>query len=341
MLDQPSRGSRCSASCSKQEQSRWTSCSLKSPLVMTVGTSPSGSMTPMGSCAPSGARPARPSGLPQRLQPTQGERGRINGQKSGPTAARSTPIPIQPRGDSSGESARFLNERPECASPPPRIVSRSSRKSPRQSLGGGGSHPSGTIWPSVNLRPMIRSLALGDGQPSGSGGWSAQVQRPRTNGMGFESLEGCFCSRSSVGRASEYIAGRRVDTAPVMPKVVVFKSHRELSSRSSSGPSGRGRALASARGRVVRTPPPASRTGSSTSRTTARKHQVARVSLVWKEREMSGASPSPSVCVSAEVETGEGPALRSVLNRGTQNQALNAIHTAPKAVCGGKVVAGA
>jgi hypothetical protein len=43
----------------------------------------------------------------------------------------------------------------------------------------------------------------------------------------------------------------------------------------------------------------------------------------------------------AEVETGEGPAPWGVLNRGMQNQALNALLTAPKAVCGGKVVAGA
>lgn len=97
------------------------------------------------------------------------------------------------------------------------------------------------------------------------------------------------CTLSSVGRAllesSDKSRGRGVQVP-----------QGAFSSADSSGPSGRGRAPTSVGGRVVRTPLRAfSRTGSSTSRTTAPKHQAARVSLVWKEREMCGAVPIPSI----------------------------------------------
>ncbi len=79
----------------------------------------------------------------------------------------------------------------------------------------------------------------------------------------------------------------------------------------SSGPRGQGRALTSVRGRVVRSPHRAlTRTGSSTSRATAPKHQVLRISLVRREREVWCAVPTLSIVANPYHRRFDGMALQ-------------------------------
>jgi len=80
------------------------------------------------------------------------------------------------------------------------------RKSAHFGERSGGANPPPRISSSVNRHRSIRTLALGKEQPM-MAERSAQVRRPSTNGMGFDSLEGGFCSRSSVGRASDTSQG--------------------------------------------------------------------------------------------------------------------------------------
>lgn len=122
-------------------------------------------------------------------------------------------------------------------------------------------------------------------------------------------------------------------------EVGAFNSPQVLfSSRSSSEDEGSNPLARATRytlgGRGVRIPPPAfsTRTGSSTSRATARKRQVLRIRLTWKEREMSGASPSPSVWSRSPI--GKGGVPERIASRAgvtlPQRQGENILQNTPK-----------
>ena len=161
-------------------------------------------------------------------------------------------------------------------------------------------------------------------------------------------------SRSSVGRAPDphTLSGG-------YPEVEAFESLRVLfSSADSSGPSGQGRAPASAGGRVVQTPLRASRSRSSVGipslthirRWVGARRVRARYWNVEKNRSLctgrwgelhgkasgvGNSSPSETIWTSDEVETGEGPAPRSVLNGGV-HQGPVAQGRAPSSDGGGR-----